>query len=147
MGLEEQILVDLKAAMKSGDKIRVSTLRIIRSQIQNVAIDSDEELSDGDILGILSKEAKKRKESIQMYSDGGREDLAQSESTEFDIISAYLPKQLSEEELKDEILTVISKTGAQGMKDMGKVMGVLMPAIKGIADGGMAQRMVKDLLS
>jgi len=149
MGIENQIQEDLKIAMKAGDKVRVNTLRLIRSQFKNALIAGrgKDPLKEEDFLAILSKEAKKRKESIVMYSDGGRKDLAAQEALEFDIISAYLPQQLGKDELEEIIKNAIKKTGADSLKDMGRVMGVIMPQIKGRADGGQAQILVKSLLS
>lgn len=147
MALAQTLMNDLKDAMKAGDKIRTETLRMLRSQIKNAAIAAGDELSDDDIIAVLGKEAKKRKESIGMYEKGGRRDLAEKETLEYEIISTYLPAQLSEDELKAKIKDVIAETGASGMADVGKVMGVLMPAIKGRADGKLAQQLVKDLLA
>ncbi|MBN2415168.1 GatB/YqeY domain-containing protein [bacterium] len=147
MTLDQTLMDDLKKAMKAGDRIRVDTLRVLRSQIKNAAIAAGKELSDDDVVAVLNKEAKKRKESIDMYEKGGRQDLADKETMEHDIISGYLPAQFSEAELRAKIAAVIAETGASGMADMGRVMGVLMPAIKGRADGKHAQQIVKELLS
>lgn len=147
MAIEQTLMDDLKQSMKAGDKVRTETLRLLRSQIKNAAIAAGKELSEDEVIAVLSKEAKKRKESIDMFEKGGRQDLADKESREHEIISAYLPAQLSEEDLKAKIKDVITETGASGMADMGRVMGVLMPAIKGRADGKHAQEIVKQLLS
>lgn len=146
MSMENQLFSDLQNAMRAGDKEKVGTLRLLRSHIKNAAIAAGGTLADKDILAILAREVKKRKESIAMYTEGGREDLAAQESRELGIISAYLPRQLSEEELKEKIAAVIDSTGAAGAADMGRVMGTLMPQVAGIADGGRVRQLVKEML-
>lgn len=136
----------MKAAMKSGDKLTVETLRMLRSQIKNVSISKGEELEEDDIVVILTKEAKKRKESLEMYQQGGRDDLADKEAAEIKIISTYLPEMLSEGDLEQIVKKAIEETGAESMREMGKVMGVVMPQIKGRADGKAVQELVKRLL-
>lgn len=146
MALADQLLQDMKTAMKSGDKITLETIRMVRSQIKNVEVQKGEALTDEDILQVLTKEAKRRKESIDMYTKGGRDDLAENESKELDVIQSYLPEALSEDELFAIIADAIEKTGAQGMSDMGKVMGMVMPQTKGRADGKMIQNLVRQKL-
>ena len=143
MGLQEKLLDDMKLAMKSGDKIALETLRMLRSQIKNVSISKGEELTDDEVIGVLTKEAKKRKESLELYKQGEREDLADKEEAEMKIINAYLPEALSQEELEKIVSQAITETGAESLQEMGKVMGTVMPRIKGRADGKVVQEMVR----
>ncbi len=146
MGLQDKLLNDMKAAMKSGDKLTVETIRMMRSQVKNVSISKGEELEDDDVVVVLTKEAKKRKESLEMYQQGGRDDLAEKEAAEIKIISAYLPEMLSEEDLEQIVRKAIDDASAESMSEMGKVMGAVMPQIKGRADGKAVQDLVKRLL-
>jgi uncharacterized protein YqeY len=146
MGLQEKLLDDMKTAMKSGNKVALETLRMLRSQLKNASIAKGEDLSEEDVIGVLSKEAKKRKESFELYRQGGREDLAEKEEMEMQIIVSYLPEALSEEELAKIIDKAIVETEAESLRDMGKVMGVVMPQVKGRADGKAVQEMVKKKL-
>ena len=149
--LRDDINAALKDAMKSGDKRRVSTLRLVNSAVKNADIEARGQgkaaLNDEDLLGLLQKMIKQRHESIELYDKGGRADLAAQEREEVAIISAYLPRQMSEDEAKTAIATVIGETGAQGMKDMGKVMAALKQRYAGRMDFGKASPIVKGLLS
>jgi uncharacterized protein YqeY len=149
--LREDINTALKDAMKSGDKRRVSTLRLVNSAVQNADIEARGQgkaaLSDDDLLGLLQKMIKQRQESIELYEKGGRADLVAQEREEIAIISAYLPQQMSDEEAKTAIAAAIGETGAQGMKDMGKVMAALKQRYAGRMDFGKASPIVKGLLS
>jgi uncharacterized protein YqeY len=149
--LRDDINTALKNAMKSGDKRRVSTLRLVNSALQNADIEArglgKAALSDDDLLGLLQKMIKQRHESIELYEKGGRADLAAQEREEVAIISAYLPQQMSEDEAKAAIAAAIGETGAQGMKDMGKVMAALKQRYAGRMDFGKASPVVKGLLS
>ena len=147
MEIQEKIQDDMKAALKSGDKLVLETLRMLRAQMKNVTIAKGEDLSEEDVFGILSKEVKKRKESIKLYNEGGREELAEKEEKEMKILTAYMPEELSTEELDTIVSKAISETNAEGMKDMGKVMGAVMPQVKGRADGKVIQDLVKAKLS
>lgn len=147
MSLQDQLAQDMKSAMKSGDKLALGTHRMIRSQIQNASLGRKDPLTDDEVLQILNKEAKRRQESIQMYNDGGRQDLADKENEELEIIQAYLPEQLDAAALEEIIQSIIKETCAATMQDLGKVMGQLMPKIKGRADGKLAQEIVKQKLS
>jgi len=146
MGLEQQLNNDLIAAMKAGDKARVSTLRLIRSRAKNTAIEKGDTLSDDDFLTIIQKEAKRRKESLAMYEKGGRDDLVQQEKLELEILSTYLPKSLSESEMALVIDQVIEDVGATQRSDMGRVMGKVMAMVQGRADGKLIQNMVQEKL-
>ncbi len=146
MGLADKLLEDMKAAMKSKDKATLETIRGVRSQMKNAEVAKGESLADEDILQVLTKEAKRRKESISMYEQGGRSDLVESETRELEIIQSYLPEELSEDELKQIVLDAIQKSGAESMKEMGKVMSIVMPQIKGRADGKAVQEIVRQKL-
>jgi hypothetical protein len=146
MTLLERLSEDYKAAMKSGDKLRVETLRLLRSQLKDEQIDKRRALTAEEEIGALANAAKKRREAIEMYKQGGRDDLLEKEMAELAIISAYLPQALSAEELAQIIDAAIKETGAAAAGDLGKVMGKIMPQIKGRADGKMAQQMVRERL-
>ena len=149
--LRDDINNVLKDAMKSGDKRRVSTLRLVNSALKNADIEARGQgkppLGDDELLGLLQKMIKQRQESIELYEKGGRPELAAQEREEIAIIAGYLPSQMSEEEAKAAIAAVIKETGAAGMKDMGKVMGALKQRYAGRMDFGKASPIVKGLLA
>ena len=147
MELKQTLLSDLKGAMKSKDSLKVDTLRLIVSEIKNREIDLREELGDEAIIALLTTQIKKRKEAAGMYEKGGRTDLKEKEEKESAIIQVYLPEQVGEEELKQRIQAVIAETGAQGPKDMGKVMKVVVPEFKGKAEGDQIRKIVSELLA
>jgi uncharacterized protein YqeY len=147
MELKQMLLSDLKGAMKSKDSLKVDTLRLIVSEIKNREIDLREELGDEAITSILTTQIKKRKEAAQMFDKGGRTDLKEKEEKEMAIIQVYLPEQVGEEELKQRIQAVIAETGAQGPRDMGKVMKVVVPEFKGKAEGNQIRNIVTELLA
>ncbi len=130
---------DLKAAMKEKDKLRLSTLRMLISEMKNAQLAERDELSEEKELSILTSYAKKRRESIRGYEQGGREDLVESERKELEIVMTYLPEQMGEDEIKAEVESIISETGASGPEDMGKVMGQMMAKFKGRVDGGVVK--------
>jgi uncharacterized protein YqeY len=144
--LKDQIQDAMKTAMKSGDKARLAVIRLIMSAIKQVEVDERIEVDDSRALGILDKMVKQRRESISQFESGGREDLASKEQAEIDIITEFLPKALSEEEIEGIINSAISQTGAESMKDMGKVMGIVKPQITGRADVGAVSQKIKSLL-
>lgn len=149
--MRDKINADLKEAMKSGDKGRVGTLRLINAAIKSADIDArpsgKDKISDTDIVSVLAKMVKQRRDSIAQYTSGGREDLADKEAAEITVIEAYLPKQMSEDEAKSAISEVIKETGAESPKDMGKVMGALKAKYAGQMDFGKASALVKAQLS
>lgn len=147
MNIEARLLEDMKAAMKSGDTRKLETIRLLRAQIKNVSLGKEEPLSESDLLAIINKEAKRRKESITLYEQGNREDLVQSETQELEILQSYLPEAMSESELDEILDEVIAQLNAASMQDMGKVMGVVMPRVKGRADGKLIQERVRQKLS
>jgi len=147
MSILEKLQQDLKEAMKSGEKVRIDAIRMLITRLRNERIAKGEDLPEGDELAVLSKEAKKRKESIEMYNKGSRIELAEKEAKELEIISSYLPEELSDDELIRIIEEAIDETGAGSLKDMGKVMGRVMPQVKGRADGKRIQDLVRQKLS
>jgi uncharacterized protein YqeY len=148
MKFEDRITTDMKTALKSGQKKRLVTLRSLRAMILEFQKSGkNEELTEEKAIELLNKAAKNRKDSIAMYLQAGRTELAESEKTELNIIQEYLPAQLSEEELNTIILSIIKKTEAKEISDMGKVMGVAMQEVKGKADGSAVQQVVRKLLS
>ncbi len=138
---------EMKAAMKSGDKERLSTIRMLISEIKKVQIDKKKELSDEEIVEIIQRYAKQRRESIKQYREAGREDLAEKEEKELKIVQEFLPEQLSEEEIEKIVDEAIAETGASSMKDMGKVMKIVMEKVKGRAEGSVVSSIVKKKLS
>jgi uncharacterized protein YqeY len=151
MGLREQINSAFKEAMKSGDKLKVSTLRLMNAaikerDIQNRTAGPDAGVSDQQILEVCAKMVKQRQESLVTYEQAGRQDLAAQERGEIEIIQSFMPKQLSEDEMKEEIARTITETGTQGVKDMGKVMGALKQRYAGRMDFAKAGPIVKSLL-
>jgi len=147
MSLMERIEKDVIEAMKSKDSIKVSTLRLLKSAVANHLIQAKKDKAeDSDVSGILAKQAKQRRESLESFEKAGRKDLADKEKAELAILEAYLPKQLTDEELAVEVKKAIETSGAKGQADMGKLMKVLMPAIQGRADGKRIQTVVKFLL-
>jgi uncharacterized protein YqeY len=146
MSLLQKLDDDLKTALKSSENLKVSVLRMAKAALKNRQIDKGGELSDEDVLSILSSLSKQRRESIEQFSKGGREDLAEKERQELSILQSYLPKQLSMDELDKIIVEAIQESSAAGIKDMGKVMRVVMSRIKGSADGKTVNNRVKELL-
>ncbi|MGY2700806.1 MULTISPECIES: GatB/YqeY domain-containing protein [unclassified Nocardioides] len=138
--LKDRLRADLTAAIKSRDEVRSSTIRMVLTAITNAEVAGKEarELTDDDIIGVLSTEAKKRREAATAFADGGRAEMAEKETAEAGVIADYLPAQLSEQEIADLVTSAIAQTGAagEGMKAMGKVMGMIQPQTKGRADGG-----------
>lgn len=137
---------DLKKAMKEKDKLRVSTLRMLISEMKNSQLAERGDLSEEKELSILTSYAKKRRESIKGFEQGGRDDLAENERLELEIVMAYLPEQIGEDEIRAEVVKIIAETGANGPQDMGKVMGPLMAKFKGRADGGVVKTIAVEQL-
>ncbi|MBD3282415.1 MAG: GatB/YqeY domain-containing protein [Candidatus Portnoybacteria bacterium] len=146
MNLKEKISSDVKEAMKKKDELTLTTLRGVLSSIKNKEIDKKEELNEEEALEVLMSEAKKRKDSIQEFKKGNRPDLVEKEEKELEILKEYLPEQLSEEQIKEEAKKTIEEVNAVGPQDTGKVMGALMPKLKGKADGNLVSKTVQDLL-
>jgi len=150
MSLQEKIIVDLRTAMKSGDTLRLATLRTLRAALLEKQIErrgSGASMSAEDEIGVLVGAAKRRKESIEQFGKGGRQDLVDQESRELAIIQEYLPQQMDRDEIQAVIRTIIQESGAQSPADFGRVMPVAMKQLKGKADGKVVQDLVKELLA
>jgi uncharacterized protein YqeY len=145
--LKDRIQDAMKTAMKSGDKERLAVIRLIMSALKQIEVDERIELDDSRVLGVLDKMVKQRRESISQFKSGGRDDLADKEQTEIDVITEFLPQALSADEIDTIIKRAISDTGAASMKDMGKVMGLVKPQITGRADVGAVSQKIKSLLA
>ena len=148
MNLKEKLNEDMRKALRKKDALRLSTIRLLLAAIKNLEIakGKDKELKESDLLGALSSEAKKRKEAIEGYKRGQREELVEKETKELEIIKEYLPEELSPEELEKIIEETIEEVGARDLKDMGKVMGAIMGKVKGRADGKVVNQMVRERL-
>ena len=147
MSLAEQIEKDVIVAMKAKDSVKVSTLRMLKSALGNYLIQvKKDKAGDPEVLGIITKQAKQRRESVESFEKAGRKDLADKEKAELAILEAYLPKQMTDDELRAAVQNAIASSGAQSPADMGKLMKVLMLAIQGKADGKRVQEAVKAIL-
>lgn len=147
MSIKAQIMNDIKAAMKAKDKETVGTTRMLTAAIKQVEVDERRELSDADVLAIVSKMIKQRKDAAEQYAQADRSDLEEKELTEIKILENYLPEQLSADEIKSVVAEVIEQTGAKGMQDMGQVMGQVKAKVAGKADMGQVSQLVKAALS
>ena len=145
--LKQRIQDDMKAAMKGGDKPRLGVIRLLMAAIKQREVDERVELDDEQILVVLDKMVKQRRDSITQYEQAGRPELAEQEAFEITILQEYLPEALSEEEIRDMIREAIEATGAESMRDMGKVMGQLKPKMQGRADMGAVSALIKQQLS
>jgi len=146
MSLQQRLDEDLKVSIKKSDRLKTSVLRMVKAAIKNKQIDKQSELTDDEIISVISTLSKQRRESIELFSKGGREDLAEKEKQELSILQSYLPNQLTPEELDLLITEAIKESSAEGIKDMGKVMRFLMPRVKGAADGKVVNQRVRELL-
>lgn len=146
MELWDKLLEDQKKAMKAKEKLRLSVIRSLRSELKNTEIANKGELTREDALSVLQREIKRRKEALADYEKANRPSLLQDLEEEIEILSSYLPPQLSEEEIKEMAREAIEQEGASSKKDMGKVMGALMPRVKGKADGALVKKCVEELL-
>lgn len=148
MSLKEKLANDMKEAMKAREagKARLSVIRLVRSAVRQIEIDEKVELDDEGILAVISKEVKQRRDSIEEFKKGGREDLVAQNEADAAILMEYLPAQLSEAEVRALVDEAVAAVGAQGPKDMGKVMKELMPKVKGKADGKLVNQLVKEAL-
>ena len=134
MTLKGQIREDMKTAMKAGDKDRLKVVRLILAAIKQIEIDKRVELDDAAVLTVLNKMVKQRRDSVSQFTDGGRQDLADIELAEITVLDAYLPEQMSDDELESLVIQVIADTGAESLRDMGKVMGQIKSKAEGRAD-------------
>ena len=149
MNLQERITEDYKAAMKSGDATRKTTLSGLRAAFKSAEIDArgtDQTPDETTFQRVIEREAKKRRESIEEFDRAGRTDLADKERAELEVLQEYLPEQMSEDELRALVAGAVAQTGASSPKEMGKVMGVLVPQIAGKADGKLASQLVREAL-
>ena len=147
MSLKAQITDDMKSAMKAGEKDRLKVVRLILAAIKQVEVDTRTELDDPAVLSVLDKMVKQRRDSVEQFEKGGRDDLAAIEKAEIDVLETYLPEQLTEEELDAMIEEAISASGAESIRDMGKVMGSIKSQAAGRADMGAVGAKVKARLS
>jgi len=146
MILKEKLLSDMKGAMKSRDSIRLNTIRIVKSEIKNQEINLRRELEDEEIITLISSQIKKRREAAALFQKGNRPELMQQELDELGVLEDYLPEQVSHEELQKRVEEIINDLAAQGPKDMGKVMKVIVPEFKGKADNSVIKEMVANSL-
>ena len=147
MALTDQLQGDLYQAMRARDAIRVSVIRLLRSSIGYQEKETQKPLDDAEVLEIISRQVRQRRESIEMYQKGHRQDLVDKETAELAILQEYLPAQLSDDELSDLVRQVIAEVGATGAKDKGRVMGRTMPQVRGKAEGGAVNQVVTKLLA
>jgi uncharacterized protein len=147
--LKQQIELDVNQSMRDKDELKTSTLRMLLSAVKyfEIATARDYQATDEDVTITIQKEVKKRREAVEMYQKGNRPELAEKETKEMEILQAYLPKQMAEDELRKIITETVKKTGASSVQDIGKVMGALMPLVKGKADGSMVGKIVREELS
>ena len=146
MSLMEQLTADMKAAMKQGQKERLSVIRLVRGAVRQAEIDGKKTLTDDEVLGVIGKEVKMRRDSIEEFARGGRTDLVEKTQAEIEILMPYLPEQIGADEVRKIVEEVIAEVGAATPKDRGKVMGALMPRVKGRADGKLVNEIVRSLL-
>ena len=137
---------DMKAAMKAKDQVRLSALRMVTSAIKTTQIEKGEELSEGDMLGIIQKAIKSRRDSVEQYDKAGRTELAEKEQAEIRVLEEYLPEQMSEDDLRSLVEKIITEEGAESKRDIGKVMKRIMSEHKGEVDGKQAQQLASELL-
>ena len=146
MSLKTRLEDDLKDAMRSGDRLRRSVIRLMRSEIKNEEIAAQKDLDDEGVLQVLSRQVKQRHDSIDAFAQGGRQDMVDKEQAEISVILEYLPEQLSADDIADLVKKAIEETGAGSPADMGKVMGRVMPQVKGKAQGGEVSAIAVELL-
>ncbi|MCD2255810.1 GatB/YqeY domain-containing protein [Agrilactobacillus fermenti] len=147
MSLLQQLNEDMKTAMKAKDKDRLAVIRMLKTAVTNEQIKLGQDLSEADELAVLSRELKQRKESLADFQKANRDDLIEHVNHEIEVVEGYMPKQLTEAEIKDLVDQTIQKVHATSTKDFGKVMGALMPQVKGKADGGQVNEIVKTTLT
>ncbi len=147
MSLKTQLTEDMKTAMRAKDQVSLSTIRLINAAIKQFEVDERTEADDAKVISILTKMVKQRKDSAKIYTEAGRQDLADKENAEIEILNRYLPQMMSAEEIKTVVEAVIAETGASGMADMGKIMGVLKTRLAGKADMGEVNKVLKAALT
>lgn len=147
MSLKTQLTEDMKTAMRAKDQVSLSTIRLINAAIKQFEVDERTEADDAKVISILTKMVKQRKDSAKIYTEAGRQDLADKENAEIEILNRYLPQMMSAEEIKTVVEAAIAETGASGMADMGKVMSVLKTRLAGKADMGEVNKILKAALT
>ncbi|MGE7601172.1 GatB/YqeY domain-containing protein [Peribacillus sp. NPDC097675] len=147
MSLLERLNNDMKQAMKNKEKDKLSVIRMLKASLQNEALKQRQDLTDDEELTVLSRELKQRKDSLQEFENAGRSDLVDKVRTELGYVEAYMPEQLSEEEVSEIVISTIEEVDATSKADMGRVMGALMPKVKGKADGSLVNKLVQQHLS
>ena len=147
MSLKEQILADMKSAMREKDASRLESIRLLRAAIQRKEVDDQVELSDEDVLAIVQKQIKQSQDAIRQFNDGDRADLAEKEQVHVNNLQEYLPEQMSDDEIAAAVNAAIASTGAESMRDMGKVMGLLKGQLQGKADMGKVSGLIKAQLN
>jgi uncharacterized protein YqeY len=146
MSLKDQILADMKTAMRDKNASQLESIRMLRAAIQRIEVDEKKDLGDDDVLNVVTKQIKQSQDAVKQFIEGDRQDLADKEQIHIDNLKVYLPEQLSEDEINALISEAISQTGASEMKDMGKVMGILKPKLQGRADMGAVSGLIKKKL-
>ncbi len=144
--LKEKLQQEMKDALKSGDSQKRTLLGMVLASIKNKEIEKKSELSDDDVVAVISSEIKKRKDSVEQFEKGGRPELAEQEKKEAEMLMNYMPEQMSEEDVRTEVKKAIAQTGAKDIKEMGKIIGAVMAKVKGKADGQLVSRLVKEEL-
>lgn len=147
MSVLDQLNQDMKVAMKAKDKAKLKTIRMLKASLQNEKLAKQDDLTEQEELDILAREKKQRLDSLQEFKQAGRDDLVDEVEEELAIVAEYLPEPLSDDEVKEIVQSVIDSVNASGMQDMGKVMGAVMPKVKGRADGNFVSEVVKAKLS
>ena len=147
MTLKEKLLADMKEALRAKDSLRLNTIRSVISAIKNQEIDLRKDIEEEEILTLVTREVKKRKEASALFKEGGRTDLMEKEDQEMVVLQVYLPEQVSEEVLRKRIQEVIAETGVEGMKDFGRIMKVLVPEFKGKADNALIKELAGEFLN
>ena len=147
MSLKQQITEDMKTAMRAKDSVRLGAIRLLLSAIKQREVDERIELTDADVIAVIEKMLKQRRDSITAFDGAGRTDLADIEKFEVSVLQTYMPKQLSDDELNQIITQVIADSGATGAKDMGKVVGLVKPLVAGMADMGKVSGLIKSRLA
>jgi uncharacterized protein YqeY len=147
MTLRDKLVDEMKTAMKARDDVKVSAIRMVRSAVKNREIDLGKELDDREVTEVIASLVKQRKESIRLFQEAGRNDLVTKEERELAILMDFLPKQLDRNEIAEIVEKAIAESGAQGLRDMGKVMKIVMPQVSGRADGNAVSEIVREKLS
>jgi uncharacterized protein YqeY len=141
--MKKQLMEDMKKYMKEKNKLALNTVKMVNAEIKKQEVDKQRELTDEEITTVIEKQIKNRKDSVEQYKSAGRDDLAEQESQEIEVLKKYLPEQLSEEEIEKIVSEVVEEVGAKDKSDFGKVMGKVMPKVKGKADGNLVKKIVE----